>query len=157
MFARAPVCWKLDEQYYAGLSMKPCLFELNPKFVWIKSQVFPSQSEELQTRNSKENADKFIFIKPLPNKHLFLHVCSTSLLKTLGKREIACQEQSLLFPHCFLPIWRSFCHFLQILHMLSTNSFSLKKSTFSCLEMNQTVIRIKSNPLYFTNLTNFLL
>ena len=36
-----------------------------------------------------------------------LRVCSTSLLKTLW-------EQFLLFPLCFLPVWRSFCHFRQI-------------------------------------------
>ena len=34
-----------------------------------------------------------------------------SLLKTLGKGEIARNEQFLLFPQCFLPIWRTFCHF----------------------------------------------
>ena len=36
----------------------------------------------------------------------------TSLLKTpWGKGEIARNEQFLLFPHCFLSIWRAFCHF----------------------------------------------
>ena len=31
-----------------------------------------------------------------------------------GKKEIARNEQFLLFPQCFLPIWITFCHFHQI-------------------------------------------
>ena len=37
-----------------------------------------------------------------------------SLENTVGKGEIAHNEQFLLFPQCFLPIWRTFCHFHQI-------------------------------------------
>ena len=33
---------------------------------------------------------------------------------TVGKGEIAHNEQFLLFPQCFLPIWITFCHFCQI-------------------------------------------
>ena len=33
---------------------------------------------------------------------------------TVGKGEIARNKQFLLFPHCFLPVWITFCHFLQI-------------------------------------------
>ena len=33
---------------------------------------------------------------------------------TVGKGEIACNEQFLLFPQCFLPVWITFCHFGQI-------------------------------------------
>ena len=32
----------------------------------------------------------------------------------MGKGEIAHNEQFLLFPQCFLPFWRNFCHFHQI-------------------------------------------
>ena len=38
-----------------------------------------------------------------PNKPWFLCVYRASLLKTLGKGEIARNEQFLLFPQCFLP------------------------------------------------------
>ena len=52
---------------------------------------------------------------PFLNKPLFLLVCITSLLKTmLGKWEIVHNKQFLLFPPCFLPFWRTFCHFHQI-------------------------------------------
>ena len=41
----------------------------------------------------------------------------------MGKGEIACNEQFLLFPQCFLPIWGSLCHLRKIwncrLHTLS--------------------------------------
>ena len=49
-----------------------------------------------------------------PNKPWFLRVCGTSVLKTLEKREIARNEQFLLFPQCFLPDWITFFHFHQI-------------------------------------------
>ena len=32
---------------------------------------------------------------------------------TEGKGDIACYEQFLCFPQCFLPIWRTFCHFIK--------------------------------------------
>ena len=31
----------------------------------------------------------------------------------MGKGEIARNEQFLLFPQCFLPVWITFCHFHQ--------------------------------------------
>ena len=33
---------------------------------------------------------------------------------TVGKGEIARKKQFLLFSQCFLPVWRTFCHFHQI-------------------------------------------
>ena len=33
---------------------------------------------------------------------------------TVGKGEIAHNEQFLLFPQCFLSIWKTFCHFNQL-------------------------------------------
>ena len=41
------------------------------------------------------------------------YVCSTSLLKTLEKEKLLVYEQFLLFPQCFLPVLRAFCHFQQ--------------------------------------------
>ena len=37
-----------------------------------------------------------------------------SAKNAVGKGEIARNEQFLLFPQCFLPVWRTFCHFHQI-------------------------------------------
>ena len=52
---------------------------------------------------------------PFPNNPWFF----TCLLykyfeNTVGKGEIAHNEQFLLFPQCFLSIWRTFCHFYKI-------------------------------------------
>ena len=55
-----------------------------------------------------------MLFNPFPNKPWFLRVCITSQLKTMGKGEIARYEQFLLFPQCFLPFWRTCCHFHQI-------------------------------------------
>ena len=52
-------------------------------------------------------------VNPCPNKPWFLRVYSTGLLKTLGKGETAHNKQFLLFPQCFLSIWKAFCHFNQ--------------------------------------------
>ena len=62
---------------------------------------------------------------PFPNKPWFSCVCSTSLFEnTAGKGEIACNEQFLLFPQCFLPIWKTFFYFHQIQnYRLQTFSF----------------------------------
>ena len=50
---------------------------------------------------------------PFQNKPWFLRVCSKIALKTLCEKEIAHNEQFLLFPQCFLPIWRTICRFCQ--------------------------------------------
>ena len=68
-------------------------------------------------------------VNPFPSKPWLLHVCSTSLLKTLwGKGEIACYEQFLLFPQCFLAIWITICQFSLNLKLSSVNPLSLEKS-----------------------------
>ena len=38
----------------------------------------------------------------------------TPFENTVGKGEIASNEQFLLFPLCFLPVWIAFFHFHQI-------------------------------------------
>ena len=56
-----------------------------------------------------------IVLNPFPNKPWFLRVCSRSRFEnTVGKGEIARNEQFLLYPHCFLPVWRAFCYFHQV-------------------------------------------
>ena len=45
------------------------------------------------------------YVNPFQNKPWFLLVCSKRLLKnTVGKGEIAHNEQFLLFSQCFLPV-----------------------------------------------------
>ena len=54
-----------------------------------------------------------------------------SFENTLGKREIACEKQFLLFPHCFLPFWENFQPFLSNSKLSCANSFSLEESKIS--------------------------
>ena len=69
------------------------------------------------------------FVKHFPKQAL---VCTClqykSFENTVGKEEIARNEQFLLFPQCFLPIWRTFCEFHQILKLSSANYVSLEES-----------------------------
>ena len=51
-----------------------------------------------------------------------------SLENTVEKGEIACNEQFLLFLQCFLPVWRTFCHFHQNGNCRLKNSISLEES-----------------------------
>ena len=69
---------------------------------------------------------------PLTNNPLLLRMCVTSLLKTVGKEEIARNEQFLLFPQCFLPFWRTFCHFHLIwnYHLQSLSVWKYLKFVF---------------------------
>ena len=52
---------------------------------------------------------------PFPHNDTFLMPLGNKPFETtVGKGEIARNEQFLLFPHCFLPVWITFCHFRQI-------------------------------------------
>ena len=57
----------------------------------------------------------FLTFNPFPNKLWCLRVCSRSIFEnTVGKGEIARIEQFLLFPQCFLLVWKTICDFHQI-------------------------------------------
>ena len=72
--------------------------------------------------------------KPLPKQALvFTCLPYKSLENTVGKGEIARNEQFLLFPQSFLPVWRTFCHCYQNLKLSSAKSFSLEESKICCL------------------------
>ena len=49
-----------------------------------------------------------------PHAVLLLHVCSTSLLKTLCEKKKLLVLSNFSFPDCFLPIWKIFCFFCKI-------------------------------------------
>ena len=70
---------------------------------------------------------KAFFIRVINPNPLLLHVCRTSLLKTVGNREIALINlQFLLFQQHFLPFLTLFIIYIKC--ELSANSFSLEKS-----------------------------
>ena len=52
---------------------------------------------------------------PIPTQwHLLTPLGNKPFENTVGKGEIVRNEQFLLFPQCFLPVWITFCHFHQI-------------------------------------------
>ena len=51
----------------------------------------------------------------------------------MGKGEIACNEQFLLFPQCFLPLWRTFSLLSSKFKLSSAKYFNLEESTTCCL------------------------
>ena len=59
-------------------------------------------------------ADVYCISAPYLQALVFTCLPYKSFENTVGKEEIACNEQFLLFPQCLLPIWRAFCHFHQI-------------------------------------------
>ena len=66
-------------------------------------------------------------LNPFPNNPWFLRVQYRSFENTVGKGEIAHNEQFLLFPQCFLTI-QNFLLFSSNLKLLSENSFNLEES-----------------------------
>ena len=68
-----------------------------------------------------------------PNKPLILRVRSTNLLKTLWEKEkLPVTSNSSFLPQCFLPFWRTFCHFPQIQNCC-LQTFSLEESKICLL------------------------
>ena len=57
-----------------------------------------------------------------------------SFENTVGKGEMACDEQFLLFPQCFQPVWIIFPPFSSNLKLSSANSAVRKSLTFVVLE-----------------------
>ena len=56
-------------------------------------------------------------VNPFPHTHhrpLLTPLGNKPFENTVGKGEIAHNEQFLLFPQCFLPIWITFFHFRKI-------------------------------------------
>ena len=67
-------------------------------------------------------------VNPFPHKDTFWSPWETSLLKTLWEKEkLLVTSKFLLFPQCFLPVWITFCHFLQIWNC-RLQSLSIPKS-----------------------------
>ena len=55
-------------------------------------------------------------VNPFPHNDTFRRPRETPFENTVGKGEIARNEQFLIFSQCFPPVWITFCHFRQILN-----------------------------------------
>ena len=84
-----------------------------------------------KTKNQYSKSDMFVTqvcLNPFPNKPWFLHVCSTSLLKTLWKKEKLLLTSNLSYSHSvFYPFGR-LSAISSNLKLLSANSLSLNES-----------------------------
>ena len=81
----------------------------------ILSTLLIQISVEILTHYNLVSKIKGQTFNPLPSKPWFLHVCSTSLLKTLlEKKKLLITSNFSSFSQCFLPFCRTFHHFHQI-------------------------------------------
>ena len=72
-------------------------------------------------------------VKPFPKQtNVFMCLLYKSFENTVGKGDIARNEQCLLFPQRFLPSWTTFSILLN-LKLSFANSFSLEGSKICCL------------------------
>ena len=104
------------------------------------SKVFFSRL--VRSGNGLEKSYSFVY-KPLSHSHTitpFDAPGNKPFENTVGKGEIARNEQFLLFPQCFLPVWITFFHFCQILKLSSANSFSLEESKICRLVMGSSTV-----------------
>ena len=67
-------------------------------------------------------------VNPFPNKHRFLHVCSTSLLKTAWEKENYSLRAISPSPTVFSTLLENILIFLSNLKLSSVNSLSLEES-----------------------------
>ena len=89
--------------------------------------------------------------EPFPKQALvFTRLQYKSFENTLGKEEIARNEQFLLFPQCFLSFQRTFCHFHQICHPQTLSvwkslKFIVWERAIICICQKQFTIKILAN------------
>ena len=92
--------------------------------LWGSLILTPSAHKHLKSicfdklRNNPFNSQKdfhLIGLKSIPTQwYLLTPLGNKPFENTVGKGEIARNEQFLLFPQCFLSFWITFCHFCQI-------------------------------------------
>ena len=87
------------------------------KTLWEKENflLFTQCFSEVLLLRVIETCDCLVEAEPFPKQALvFTCLQYTTFENTAGKGEIAQNEQFLLFPQCFLSVWRNSCHFHQI-------------------------------------------
>ena len=110
--------------------------------LWNKTKTSPIKNHILQVFyiTGLPVFSPKMYFNPFPKKPWFLHVYSTSLLKTLREKEKLLLTSNFSFsPKCFLPCLITFCHFLQIqnccMQTLSVRNLSFGKRLNTQKEM----------------------
>ena len=75
----------------------------------------------------------YLILTLSPYKLFFLRDCHTSLLKTVGKGEIAHKKDFSSFPNAFSTLFENFPPFSSNSKLLSANSFTLEEFKICCL------------------------
>ena len=103
-----------------GKVSKWCIGE---RVKWSSDTQISNSIEPYQPQGLYRFISVHFLIDPFPKRALvFTCLQDKSFENTVGKGEIAHYEQFLLFPQCFLSVWRAFCHFQQILKKMQTLS-----------------------------------
>ena len=117
----------LLQRWEAKINRKEKSPQLGIELTTTRSWVW--RAHHWATRVGRENWRGAIILATFPNKPLYLHVCSTSLLKTLWEKEKLLVTSNFSFSHSvFYPFREKFFYFHQILKLSSANSLSLEGS-----------------------------
>ena len=129
------IMYKISEQY-----MQNCRRKASDKVVstdrWTDGQPWRFQytpSTSLWGYNEeiaipKNHVSSGVYFNLIQNKPWFLHVCSTSVLKTLWEKEKLFVMSNFCFPHSVFYQFKEFLPFSSNLKLSSSNSFSLEES-----------------------------
>ena len=92
-----------------------CIKEVAIRTIFNHMEQFTTLAAKLPTYNVPVTKNALNTRYPIPKQTLvFTCLQYMSFENTVGKGEIARNEQFLLFPQCFLPIRRTICQFHQI-------------------------------------------
>ena len=124
-----PEKWRFRKEYIAQFILLPQYFLLYlsvsiNNYTLICWRLSCSSIVNIQKSNQRH-----CWFNLFPNKRWFLHVCSTSLLKTLYKKEKSLVKSNFSFScGVFYPFWELFAISIKF-EIVSANSFSLEEST----------------------------
>ena len=115
------VALKTWEQEVAGSNLQLCRYSCRELMINISTGFIPLPivSSMVMWGSSQWLGKNIVLVNPCPHSNTFWRPWERSLLKnTVSKGEIARNEQFLLFPQCFLPVWIAFSLFRQIWNCL---------------------------------------
>ena len=102
--------------------------------LWVKDKIlvtiFSFFNSVFQILLRQGRLKSGLYGKELTHSHLLTPLGNEPFENTVGKGEIARNEQFLLFPQCFLPASITFCHFRQFQNCLLQTFLGWKSLKF---------------------------
>ena len=104
------MCRKFKDTKNFGLCLsgQTAQADMNQLSSKMDQAPFSQSTVQLDRRMANQHEDSFTLSQIRP---VFTFLQYKSFGNTVGKGEIARNEQFLLFPQCFLPVLKTFCHF----------------------------------------------